>query len=354
MNTPKNTPNNSNNDHEHPIQPPVDPKPAPIPTNSNQSPASQHSSIQQNNSNQQATQKPYDSNPFTISISGFQLLMKFAQSIVMTILVIGLLSFAFQFFGQVASSFTQDTASAQRDDSAESLDSIRDDAGQELDDSLEESFNLDFNNNSTNIDSEEVIGIVALVAGVVLIIFLVTIPISVAFSAAFKGFIAAGTVAAIHHRNISFGEALSAMASRYGTLFVAEFIALLRIFGGYLLFIVPGIRAQLRYEALPYLIMNDESLGARAAVSHTKELYTKHLMEVFGIKFFASIIPAIGQAFAAGGIGLSMQQLHTYKQANLATPKTHWLNYLGLILGLVLFLFIVAIVAIVITVAVSS
>jgi|GEM_PF-1096894 len=347
MNTPKNTHDNSSSDHEQTTQTPVSSQPAPVPTNSNH----QDSNTQQNNSGQQVNQRPYDSNPFTISISGFQLLMKFAQSIVITILVIGLLNFAFQFVGQIASSFTEETVSAQQDDSAESLDSIRNETIQEL----EQSLSLDSSDSSSsNIDSGEVVGIIALVVGVTIIILLVSIPISVAFSAAFKGFIAAGTVAAIQHRNISFGEALSAMTSRFGTLFAAEFIVLLKIIGGYLLLIVPGIRAQLRYEALPYVIMNDDSLGARVAISHTKELYNKHLMEVFGIKFFASIIPAIGQAFAAGGIGLSMQQLQTYKNAQLATPKTHWLNYLGLILGIALILLLGVLMAVLIAVVASS
>ncbi len=144
------------------------------------------------------------------------------------------------------------------------------------------------------------------------------------------------------------------MTNRFGTLFVAELIAILKIIGGYILFIIPGIRAQLRYEALPYVIMNDNTISAKAAVAQTKELYQKHLMEVFGIRFFAGIVPVIGQAFAAGGIGLSMQQLQAYKQAQLATPKTHWLNYLGLILFGLFFLFIFGIVILLVAVAANS
>jgi hypothetical protein len=274
----------------------------------------------------------YDSNPFTISIRGFQLLMKFAQSIVITILVLALFSFAFQTISQIVSSFTGSSASAQQDDVSETLDSINnelqlDSANRSAQDGL-----ANLADDSSSIDGQATAAIGLIVVGVVGIILLISLPITVAFSAAFKGFVAAGTIAAIQNRHIAFGEALSAMANRFGTLFVAELIATLKIIGGFVLFIVPGIRAQLRYEALPYLIMNDNTLGAKAALAQTKELYTKHLMEVFGIRFFAGLIPGVGAAFAAGGIGLSMQQLQAYKQAKLATPKTHWLNYLGLML----------------------
>lgn len=275
---------------------------------------------------------PYDSNPFTISINGFQLLIKYAQSVVITILVLALLSFTLNLVGDIISSFSEKSASAQQDDVSETLDSLQDDFQLDFNDQDGQTMQ-DIDSNSSPVDTQTIVNIALIVVGVVLVILLISLPIGIAFSAAFKGFVAAGMIAALQHRKISFGEAFSAMTSRFGTLFVAELIAILKIIGGYLLFIIPGIRAQLRYEALPYVIMSDSQIGAKAAISHTKDLYKNHLMEVFGIKFFAGIVPAIGQAFAAGGIGLSMQQLQAYKQAQLATPKTHWLNYLGVILG---------------------
>jgi hypothetical protein len=343
---PENSPEPAPNQHDN--------NPMPIPAQPSQ-PMQTNTTPQ--NTAPAAGPLTYDSNPFTISIHGFQLLIKYAQSVVITILVLGLISFMFNFVGEIASFMPDNSASAQQDDVSETLNSLQDGAqldytGSYGEDGISDTGSLDADNStSSDVSGAAIATIVAIGIGIFLVVVLVTIPISVAFSAAFKGFIAAGMIAALQHRKISFGEALSAMANRFGALFGAELISTLKIIGGYILFIVPGVRAQLRYEALPYVIMNDPSIKAKEAISQTKDLYENHLMEVFGIKFFAGIIPAIGSAFAAGGIGLSMQQLQAYEKAQLATPKTHWLNYLGLLLVGLLILSVVGLSILLIAIA---
>lgn len=290
-----------------------------------------------------ATTIPYDSNPFTISISGFQLLIKFAQSVVITIAVVGFASVMFQLLGQVVSTVVE-SASAQSTQEQLNAGTCLDN-----DDCLEEiSSNTATNTvrtENSNIDDEDaaaIVGIAAIFIGIFIVSLIVFLPLIVAFNAAYKGFIAAGTIAAIQNRYIKFGEAFSEMGSRFGTLFLAELIASLKILGGFILFFVPGVRANLRYQALPYVIMWNKEIDANGAIATTKDLYKGHLMEMFGIQFFAGLIPIIGQAFAAGGTGLSLNQITAYKQANIATPKAHWLNYLGLIVaGVVLALVLI-------------
>ena len=168
---------------------------------------------------------------------------------------------------------------------------------------------------------------------------LVVIAISVLLSAVYKGFVAAGAVAAIERRKITAGEAFSEMGSRFGTLFSAELNTALRIFGGLFLFIIPGIRAQLRYQSTSFIIMADKKITASEAVKLSKNLYRNHLMEAFGISTVGGLIPFIGGALSASGMALSVQQLKTYKKLGLATPETHALNYIGIIFLALIFVF---------------
>lgn len=276
----------------------------------------------------------YDSNPFTISFKGFGLLVEFAKGVFITILVLGVLAF----IGNILSSIGDLTTNSNTSTNNSYYDYT---TSTEVEESVE--------NTSINLAATAVI--LVIVFGVVALMII----ISVVISAAYKGFVAAGAVASSQRRMITVGEALSAMADRYGVLFKSELIATLRIIGGFLLLIVPGIRAALRYQALPYYVMADKSLTSSQALAQTKRLYNKHLMEVFGIQFVGSLIPIIGGAFSAGGMVLSAQQLKEYDAAKAATPSTHWLNYLGLFIGAALFLLFIGVtVLILILVGTSS
>jgi hypothetical protein len=280
----------------------------------------------------------YDSNPFTISFRGFGMLAQFAKGVVITTVVFSILGLAFNTIGQIVSIVDDNNSSSN---SSFETNFSRDDTQEnvfDLDVNDDQSITINTNGESQTLTSSEIGAIVGLIIGVLLIITIVLLPLGVAINSAIKGFVAAGMVASIKNKNISFGETFSAMSDRYGVLFVSELIATLKIIGGYILFIVPGVRAQLRYEALPYVIMSDEDVKAKEALTRTKHLYEKHLMEVLGIKFVGSIIPFIGMAITAGGIGLSQHQLAHYKDNDIETPKTHWLNYLPfLLVALLLF-----------------
>jgi hypothetical protein len=251
----------------------------------------------------------YNSNPFTLSFRGFGLLVDYAKGVFITMLVFGFLGF----LSNIPSYFPSSNS--------------------DLNDSSLSSIETSDTNTIDSTDAVVIGGIIAVIAGVA-VVFLV---VGVVISAAYKGFVAAGTIAATNRKRITVGEAFSEMGTRFGVLFKAEIITTLKIIGGYLLFIVPGIRAQLRYQSTPFIIMSEKELSAGASIAKSKELYRNHLLEAFGIATVGALIPFIGNSLLASGMALSVQQLTAYNQQGKATPKTHWLNYIGLIfVGLII------------------
>lgn len=266
----------------------------------------------------------YDSNPFTISFRAFGLFVQHAMGVFITVLVIGLLDFITNIFGSITD-FTR-TQESRSNGGSQPLDF-------DVNGISTEATNLaTTSQGSGGVDVFLIVVVVVAFVGILALVIL----IATIFSAAYKGFVAAGTVAAVDKRDIRFSEALSAMVNRFGTLFVAEILATLRIIGGYLLLFVPGIRAQLRYQSTPYIIMRNPEIKATAALNESKQIYRKHLMEVFGILTVGAIIPFVGSSISSSGIAMSAKQVAAYASAGKQTPKTHWLNYLGLILLAVL------------------
>lgn len=271
------------------------------------------------NKTTEKTSTEYDSNPFTLSFRGLGLMIDYAKGVFIAILVIGLLGFIPNIISMIPNNSSSTSSSSN---------------------SISEP------SNTTTIEPSTVIVIVMTVMSIVIVIFI----ISIIISAAYKGFVASGAVSASEKRMITAGAAFTEMSNRYGVLLKAEIITTLKIIGGYLLLIIPGVRAQLRYQSTPFIIMKNKEMSANDAINKSKELYKNHLMESFGILTVGSIIPIIGSAIGASGMALSIQQLTTYKESNLDTPKTHWLNYIGLILIAVIFLFIFSIIGIAIAI----
>lgn len=256
----------------------------------------------------------YDSNPFTLSFKGFGLLLDYAKGVFIAMLVFSLIGFVFN----VAAEFIPDSSESQTSQLSEDDPFTNNELANDI--------------NQASVDEDDAAMVVIFILLAVAIGSLVVVAVSTVFTAAYKGFVAAGAVAAGQKRTITAGEAFSEMGGRFGTLYLAELIAVARIIGGYLLFIVPGIRAQLRYQSTPYILMGEKSLSATQGIARSKELYKGHLMEVFGIMTVGAIIPVIGNAISSSGMALSTQQITAYHAAGAPTPKTHWLNYLGLIL----------------------
>ena len=142
---------------------------------------------------------------------------------------------------------------------------------------------------------------------------------------------------------VSFGEAFHATTQRFGRLLVAQAWAGLKIFLWSLLLVVPGIIAALRYALLPYVIMAEPASEKSLIKSHdrVKAITKGKLLEVFGLGFAAGIIPFVGGVLQIAGSGAQYQQLASTFDHNVARPKTHWLNYLALIVAGLFLLLIV-------------
>ncbi len=260
----------------------------------------------------------YESNPFSLSFRGFELLIKYAQSIMITALVLSLVGGAFN----LGSGFF--------DDSSTTTDSSVVTTGE--------------------IDEEVSPALIAVIIGIVGVAVFFVVLFSLIFTTAYNGTIAAGMLASSRHEHITFGQAFTLMKQRYFVLFFATFLAVLRIIGGYLLFIIPGIRAQLRYNALPFIVMEQPHLSATQAVNECKRLYKNHLMESLGISSVGGLIPIVGPLISSCGYALSQQQIRQYKDANLPKPPVHILNYL--VFGLIIFLFLLVLGLVALTVAI--
>lgn len=128
-----------------------------------------------------------------------------------------------------------------------------------------------------------------------------------------------------------FGEAFGAVTKRFWTIMVVQVFTGLKILGGFLLLIVPGIRAALRYEMV-LLPVFDENLNARDAMKRIKNLTNKHLMEIFGVGTVGAIVPVLGSVLQLGGYAVMYPELKMLEKHVGPMPKVHWLNYLGLIL----------------------
>jgi hypothetical protein len=267
----------------------------------------------------------YNSNPFTLSFKGFGLLAEYAKSILIIMIVIGSLGLLLNIFSYIPDSSNNSSVAPLSQNNTEG-------------------------NNSEAISVTTIAMIILGVSGIILLAF----AISLLISALYKGFVAAGTVSAMEKKTITAGEAFSKATGKLDVLFKAEIIASLKIIGGYILLIVPGVRAQLRYQSTPYIIMSNDEITASDAIKTSKELYRKHLLEAFGIATVGSIIPFIGQAVMASGMTLSVNQLTAYKALNKETPKTHWLNYIGLLFFAFIILIILSMTLIVIAFVASS
>lgn len=265
----------------------------------------------------------YISNPFVIAFKGFSLLSKYAKGIFITMLILG-------FFGFMGSTgnFTQNTANSDDDEITtliSELETINENSEEATAEDIQTAFNISFNG-----DADEDFNIGAFLIAIA-IIFVIIMTLGMLVGAAFTGVIAAAVVAASQEREISIGDAFSEMANRYWTLLKALILATLRVIGGTLLLVVPGIRASLRYAAVPYVVMMNPDMTSTEAVNESKKLYNGHLMESFGINF-AGAVPIIGMILSSTGMGLSAKQLTEYDKVGLDTPDTHWLNYLAILL----------------------
>lgn len=137
------------------------------------------------------------------------------------------------------------------------------------------------------------------------------------------------------------GESFSVVTKYFWTILVVEVSVFLRVLGGIILLIIPGIRAALRYEMVLFPVF-DEELPAAQAINRMKAIAKGHLIEIFGVGVAAGIIPVVGPLLRMGGHVTLYPELKMLHDTKAKPPKVHWLNYLAFILiGVIVLLFIV-------------
>jgi len=173
--------------------------------------------------------------------------------------------------------------------------------------------------------------LIAIIICVVLAAIIFGVVISVYVSGLYA-YLASST---IRKKTVGLGDAIRAVSSKFATLLWALFIVFLKIFGGFLLFIIPGIRASLRYAFVPLMIIHDD-MNAKQAIKTSKQQTKGRLMEIFGIQTVGTIVPIVGGLLLIGGQVIYYPQMVAWHTSGQPKPKTHWLNYLGILLILLL------------------
>ncbi len=251
----------------------------------------------------ESTQK-YVSNPFKLTFRGLGDLFKYNQTMAVIILVVTALSSfgQFNYSGGGSTSSSQPATTGPHDYSVLFI----------------------------------IIGIV-LIFAVPLIVFLGTL---------YTGIVAYTALQTSKRQTITFKQALRATMSKFWTLLWINIIVFFKVLGGALLFIIPGVRAALRYNMVHFHVF-DENANAKQAIAKSKALTKDHLIEVFGMTTVGSIIPVVGQILVVGGQTIMYPQLTELKASGAEKPPVHWLNYIafvivggGLLIGLLIALLV--------------
>lgn len=261
----------------------------------------------------------YDSNPFTLAFGAFGRFFNSNTSWAVVILVLSTIGFIFQSIGNVFNPTTE-------------------------------------NNTSTGVEasSSPDIAVIAAVAILIIGISFFVVVIGTAIQAFIQGIFTYVALKSEEGKSVSFVEAFEAVSKRFWRLYLAHLLAVVKIIGWTLLFIVPGIIAALRYSMLTYQIMAESDKEKGVIDSHTKTIALSkgRLMEVFGVSIVGALIPVVGPLLDISGKAALFNQLNYYNQKNLQKPGIHWLNYLclGLLALFILVIFIIAFVAVILSI----
>lgn len=226
----------------------------------------------------------FESNPFKVIFNGFSALFKYNQTLAIIILVLT----AFGQFGQ--------------------------------------SFNYSFGGATEATSDKPELG--AAIAAIIGIVFIILLPLIIFFGTMVNGFISFVAYKTSKGETTEFGDALRVVWKKFWTILWIEIIVFLKVFGGILLFIIPGVRAMMRYDMVLFPVFEDDA-SASEAIAKSKAITKNHLIEIFGMNVAAGIIPFVGQTFHVGGQSVMYPQLRDLHKSGGEKPKVHWLNYLA-------------------------
>lgn len=270
--------------------------------------------------NEKSAAPPYQSNPFLLSFNTFGQFFEKNLGWAIALILLPIVGFFFQMFSSMLNIISSNTHAA------------------------------------SGMDTPTAVGFVSVLFIVVAIFIAVMVVASVAINTFIYGLF---TYAALENnagRKAGFSDALNAVVARFWRLLLAQLLAIVKILGWTLLFIVPGIIATFRYALLPFVILDEPAseTGVKKSHDRVKALVAGRKREVFGVATVAGIIPIVGGINQLIGNAALYRQLQVFADKKLEKPEVHWLNYLGfLLLGLYI-LFIAVIVAIVVLYSQSS
>lgn len=235
----------------------------------------------------------YESNPFSVTFRGLDWLFKYNQSLAIVILVVTALFMAPQF------TFNSTAPTPNQVQNGTQLPAA-----------------------STEFSLQLGLLVLLLIVCALVVALLVSTVIT-----AFLSFVSWKTS---RKETTTFSETWKAVTSNFRSLLVVELIAWVKIIGGLILFIVPGIRAYLRYQMVMFPIF-ERGAKPREAIQEMKGLTSGRLIELFGISTVAGLIPFVGGVLQLGGLAVAYPQLNAIKTSS-EKPKKHWLNYIGFII----------------------
>lgn len=194
----------------------------------------------------------------------------------------------------------------------------------------------------SNVANTDVSTVVATVIIITVVVLVVSLLVSV-LAVYIQGVLTYVALQSEKGQKATLSEATAAVRKRFGRLYWSQLLALVKIIGWTMLFIVPGIIASLRYALLGYVIMDESENNKSVKESHirVKTLVNTRLWEVLGVSS-TGIIPVFGTLFDVTGKAAQYNQLKKYHDQKLEKPKVHWLNYVMLIVFSAIFLAVVA------------
>lgn len=179
-----------------------------------------------------------------------------------------------------------------------------------------------------------IVAIVTLILSAGLLLFF----LAIAVSTLVDGLFAYVALQSNRGKEVSFKQAFDRVKSRFWLMFTARLLATLRILGGFLLFIVPGIIAAVRYELLPTYMMDsdkiDDNTTASDILKNTRELSQNRWTELAGSTLISAVLPVIGVCANYGALA-ALYDIYSNSDNPVSEYKTHWLNKLAVILSVI-------------------
>ncbi len=237
----------------------------------------------------------YQNNPFTIALDGLSGIFRYAKPIGIMFVILSLLGLT----GSVASS-AYDAMNPAPQPTTETA-----------------------ANPAADLPAEQVIGIIAIVVGIIAVIWLVALLVGTII----KGFVDVAAAAAANKKEITFGQAASQLFRRFPGYLWLQILIGIKTFLWTLLFIIPGIIMSVRYT-LAGTAYFARDMKASDALKHSTTITKNNWMTTFASLTLFNLITlgTLSLLVQSGAQSVLFRQLDEYHAANTQTPGAHGLS----------------------------